>query len=107
SEKIAALDVVYRRLREVGLGEFCLEVHSSKSKKTEVLAQLHSAWEARGTADADTWQAEAQRLQGHRDVLNQNAERLHERYPNGYTIYDAIGIVSTNQDVAPINLAWT
>lgn len=33
SEKIAALDVVYRRLREVGLGEFCLEVHSSKSKK--------------------------------------------------------------------------
>ena len=33
--------------------------------------------------------------------------RLHERYPNGYTIYDAIGIVSTNQDVAPINLAWT
>ncbi|KXF19699.1 DNA helicase [Pseudomonas aeruginosa] len=107
SEKIAALDVVYRRLREVGLGEFCLEVHSSKSKKTEVLAQLHSAWEARGTADADTWQAEAQRLQGHRDVLNQYAERLHERYPNGYTIYDAIGIVSTNQDVAPINLAWT
>ncbi|MBN0105923.1 AAA family ATPase, partial [Pseudomonas aeruginosa] len=58
SEKIAALDVVYRRLREVGLGEFFLEVHSSKSKKTEVLAQLHSAWEARGTADADTWQGE-------------------------------------------------
>ncbi len=27
SEKIAALDVVYRRLREVGLGVFCLELH--------------------------------------------------------------------------------
>ncbi|MCO3053528.1 DUF3320 domain-containing protein [Pseudomonas aeruginosa] len=106
SEKIAALDVVYRRLREVGLGEFCLEVHSSKSKKTEVLSQLHSAWEARGTADAATWQIEAQRLQGHRDVLNLYVERLHECYPNGYTIYNAIGIVSTNQDLAPINLAW-
>lgn len=106
SEKIAALDVVYRRLREVGLGEFCLEVHSSKSKKTEVLSQLHSAWEARGTADAATWQIEAQRLQGHRDVLNLYVERLHESYPNGYTIYNAIGIVSTNQDLAPINLAW-
>ncbi|MEW3947065.1 hypothetical protein, partial [Pseudomonas aeruginosa] len=86
--------------------EFCLEVHSSKSKKTEVLAQLHSAWEARGSADTETWQVEAQRLQGHRDVLNRYVERLHKRYPNGYTIYDAIGIVSTNQDVAPINLNW-
>ncbi|MCP1604216.1 DUF3320 domain-containing protein [Pseudomonas citronellolis] len=107
SEKIAALDVVYRRLREVGLGEFCLEVHSNKSKKTEVLSQLHSAWEARGTADAETWQVEAQRLQGHRDVLNLYVERLHKRYPNGYTIYNAIGIVSTNQDIAPVSLAWT
>lgn len=107
SEKIAALDVVYRRLREVGLGEFCLEVHSNKSKKTEVLSQLHSAWEARGTADATTWQVEAQRLQGHREILNRYVERLHERYPNGYTIYNAIGVVSTNQDIAPINLAWT
>jgi hypothetical protein len=34
SEKIAALDVVYRRLREVGLGEFCLELHSSKARST-------------------------------------------------------------------------
>ena len=41
SEKIAALDVVYRRLREVGLGEFCLELHSSKARKLDVLAQLH------------------------------------------------------------------
>ncbi|WP_216073037.1 hypothetical protein, partial [Acinetobacter baumannii] len=64
------------------------------------------AWEARGTADAATWQIEAQRLRGHRDVLNLYVERLHECYPNGYTIYNAIGIVSTNQDLAPINLAW-
>ncbi|MGX5726193.1 DUF3320 domain-containing protein [Metapseudomonas otitidis] len=106
SEKIAALDVVYRRLREVGLGEFCLEVHSNKSKKTEVLSQLQSAWEARGVADASTWKAEAQRLQSHRDVLNLYVERLHERYPNGYTIYDAIGVVSTNLEVLPVNLAW-
>ena len=40
AEKIAALDVVYRRLREVGLGEFCLELHSNKSRKLDVLGQL-------------------------------------------------------------------
>lgn len=106
SEKIAALDVVYRRLREVGLGEFCLEVHSSKSKKTEVLSQLHSAWEARGTSDAATWQMEAQRLQSLRENLNLYVERLHERYPNGYSIYDAIGVVISNKDLPLIGLSW-
>ena len=28
SDKMAALEVVDRRLREVGLGDFCLELHS-------------------------------------------------------------------------------
>lgn len=62
SEKIAALDVVYRRLREIGLGEFCLELHSSKARKTDVLAQLQSAWEAKGQVDSAAWEVEAQRL---------------------------------------------
>jgi hypothetical protein len=42
SEKIAALDVVYRRLREVKLGEFCLELHSSKARKLDVPLCQHS-----------------------------------------------------------------
>ncbi|MDH3605058.1 MAG: hypothetical protein OEU26_36130, partial [Candidatus Tectomicrobia bacterium] len=40
SEKMAALDVVYRRLREKRLGDFCLELHSSKANKRHVLDQL-------------------------------------------------------------------
>jgi hypothetical protein len=40
--KIAALDVVYRRLRDVGLGDFCLELHS-KARKLDVLHQLGRA----------------------------------------------------------------
>src|SRR5262249_36749662 len=30
SEKMAALEVVFQRLRRVGLGDFCLELHSHK-----------------------------------------------------------------------------
>lgn len=41
--KILALDVVFRRLREVGLGEFCLELHSNKSRKLDVLSQLQKS----------------------------------------------------------------
>ena len=70
SEKIAALDVVYRRLREVKLGEFCLELHSNKARKLDVLAQLQNAWEAQGEMDPEVWRAQAQRLQRLRNDLN-------------------------------------
>jgi len=40
SEKMAALEVVKQRLDRVGLGEFCLELHSRKSRKRDVLAEL-------------------------------------------------------------------
>ena len=40
SEKMAALDVVKRRLDQCGLGEFCLELHSHKANKRVVLEQL-------------------------------------------------------------------
>lgn len=42
SEKMAALEVVKSRLDAVGLGEFCLELHSRKSNKKEVLHELES-----------------------------------------------------------------
>ncbi|HEX8372411.1 MAG TPA: DUF4011 domain-containing protein [Chthoniobacterales bacterium] len=43
SEKLAALEVVKRNLDVVGLGEFCLELHSHKTRKQEV----HSAMQRR------------------------------------------------------------
>lgn len=106
SEKIAALDVVYRRLREVGLGEFCLELHSSKARKLDVLAQLQKSWEARGEVDSEVWRAEAARLKRLRDDLNVYVERLHFRYRNGMTIFDAIGCVADGKDVPALVLSW-
>ncbi len=40
SEKMAALEVVKARLDRAGLGDFCLELHSRKSNKKEVLKEL-------------------------------------------------------------------
>ena len=107
SEKIAALDVVYRRLREVKLGEFCLELHSSKARKLDVLAQLQNAWEAQGDVDPDAWRAQAQRLKRLRDDLNGYVERLHFRHANGMTIFEAIGRVVDGEDVPALNLRWS
>lgn len=106
SEKIAALDVVYRRLREIGLGEFCLELHSSKARKLDVLAQLQSAWSSSGHADAEQWRAEAEKLKRLRDALNIYVERLHQRRRNGLSLFDAIGTVSAGHDILTLLLAW-
>lgn len=106
SEKIAALDVVYRRLREVELGEFCLELHSSKARKLDVLAQLQRAWEAQGEVDPQEWREKASKLARERDALNIYVRKLHESHPNGLTIYKAIGVVVAGADLPGLNLSW-
>ena len=42
SEKMAALQVVYRRLQETHLADFCLPLHSYKANKKEILEQSSS-----------------------------------------------------------------
>ncbi|HEX9868810.1 MAG TPA: DUF4011 domain-containing protein, partial [Candidatus Tectomicrobia bacterium] len=45
AEKMAALEVVKKRLDEAGLGEFCLELHSTKAQKKDVLESLRKRLE--------------------------------------------------------------
>ncbi|WP_029048778.1 DUF3320 domain-containing protein [Cupriavidus sp. amp6] len=106
SEKMAALDVVYRRLADVGLGNFCLELHSSKARKTEVLEQLRTSWDASASLAPDQWDAEAARLEGLRSHLNGYVERLHQRHSNGLSVYEAIGRVVGGHDLPALRLSW-
>lgn len=43
SEKMAALEVVKRRLDTAGLSPYCLELHSQKAKKTEFIRELEKS----------------------------------------------------------------
>src|SRR5207245_7582856 len=47
SDKAAALDVVYARLRAAGLSEFVLELHSHKATRKEVAKQLGKSLQTR------------------------------------------------------------
>ncbi len=49
AEKLAALEVVRRRLDDAGLGVFCLEVHSHKTKKGALLNDLAQRSSMRGS----------------------------------------------------------
>lgn len=106
SEKMAALSVVHRRLTAIGLGPFCLELHSSKSKKAEVLQQLGSALDMAGQRTADDWSREAERLAQLRQDLNGLVDALHQSYPNGLTVFDAVGTCLGNAGKEPSAMPW-
>ncbi|MCG6117268.1 MAG: DUF3320 domain-containing protein [Aquimonas sp.] len=106
AEKIAALDVVHRRLREVGLSEFCLELHSSKSRKLDVLSQLQTSWQAKGIDASTVWAAKAQQLSRLREQLSSYVERLHFRHRNGWTIFRAIGSVVGGSALPDLRFRW-
>lgn len=106
SEKRAALDVVYRRLEQVGLGDFCLELHSHKSAKIEVLRQLERAWNAKGALAQEDWLAKTKELQALRDELNGFAAALHHRHACGLTVHDAVWRVVRDDDGALPEFGW-
>ncbi len=92
AEKTAALDVVHRRLREHGLGNCCIELHSNKAERRRFLEQLKDSWTNRATGDDSEWLRVSDRLRIRRDELNGYVAALHTSSPNGWTAYQAMGI---------------
>jgi very-short-patch-repair endonuclease len=45
SQKMAALNVVHKRLEEVGLGRYCLNLHNYRGNKKEIIRQLNTELE--------------------------------------------------------------
>jgi very-short-patch-repair endonuclease len=106
SEKMAALEVVHRRLNDIGLGPFCLELHSSKARKVEVLQQLGQALDITAERTVNDWAREAERLGQLRQDLNSLVEALHKVYPNGMTVFSAIGKCIEFSGNIPSTLPW-
>jgi hypothetical protein len=78
SEKMAALEVVFKRLRDVHLDDFCLELHSHKANKREVVAELKLALDSRLKPTQLPASADFEKLKRTRQQLNDYVEALHE-----------------------------
>jgi very-short-patch-repair endonuclease len=72
SEKMAALKVVKDRLDHMGLGLYCLEVHSAKASKTAVLKSIRERMEYPRRI------ANVQEVESAREALRQTRRRLTE-----------------------------
>lgn len=93
AEKSAALDVVHRRLKAYGLADACLELHSNKSDRKSVLAQLGAAWDRHSDAEDQEWIRLGESLRIERSELNHYVADLHEPGSHGRSIYHGIGTV--------------
>lgn len=90
AEKMAALSVVQKRLASIGLAPFCLELHSNRAKKKDVLEQLDAALCVGRQASPENYVQQARRLGEARRELNDFVRELHAVRPYGLTLYDAI-----------------
>src|SRR5262249_50736810 len=69
AEKMAALEVVKRRLDNAGVGDSCLELHSNKANKRALLEELRRTWDL-GSPRGDYAHSLNSRLTEARDELN-------------------------------------
>jgi len=102
AEKMAALEVVHRRLQQSGLGPLALELHSNKVTKRAVLEELRRTRDAQiRTMRGDT--AVIDRLAEATQALNVFADRLHEPLrPCGLSPHQIVGrLVKAHDDQAP------
>ena len=88
AEKMAALEVVQKRLASIGLAPFCLELHSNKTKKSLVMDQLRKTTEVAQLASNGTFTKEAAQLDALKQELNAHIERLHKMQSCGLSVYD-------------------
>ena len=108
SEKMAALEVVYKRLSTAGLGDFCLTLHDPDAKRKDIIDQLAVSVKLAGSkVDASKKAREnLDLLMITRSKLDTYVKELHtEIKPLGETIFHINGYLSELDDYPDIDYA--
>ena len=108
SEKKAALDVVYNRLKGCGFADFILTLHSNKANKKETLNQLENvlALSRKQVSVNDSVQYKLDKLVKDRKELNDYAKQVNEVVPPlNKSIFYANGVVSEYSDVDDVSFS--
>lgn len=104
SEKLAALNVVYDKLKKVGLEEFCLELHSHKANKKQVIEELCRTLRLQKSGVSDKAEKELRIKQEAQQQLDAYAVELHKIRPNiNKTLYQLYEEVSACRVAADIS----
>ncbi len=83
AEKLAALEVVHRRLNNVGLGDFCLELHSHKSQKQQIIENISLRLDNKGNyPHPKDIEFDITRYEKLKTDLNNHAKRINRSWKN-------------------------
>lgn len=98
AEKMAALEVVDKRLSSLGLSPFCLQLHSNKTTKKNALEQLDAGLNLkyRGVK-SDYYKYTLEDFQKTRSELSEYVTELHRTYPFGYSLKQLIDLYTTTE----------
>jgi hypothetical protein len=108
SEKLAALEVVYKRLKEAGLDDFCLPLHSHKANKREILNEIGKNLNLKDKPIRlkNSAMTELTELFRDRGQLNKYAEELHAAIPPlGESLYEVFGKLAKAGSVPSVDFA--
>lgn len=91
AEKMAALNVVKDRLEQVGLGDFCLELHSTKVSKSQIAKDLEEKYSKHYNYRECDISSEIQRYEQYKNMLTQYAIEINTEWKkSGYTIHQIL-----------------
>lgn len=92
AEKQAALQVVKKRLDEIGIGEFCLELHSGKSaQKADIVRSIENTLSLKDDyTEGEKFDADAHKIVEDRDKLKAPLMALHKKRRIGVSVYEGI-----------------
>lgn len=97
AEKQAALNVVKKRLCEIGIGEFCLELHSGKTAdKGEIVRSIENTLALKSTFDESKFFSDAEAIKHLRETIKEPFYALHEKRGAGVSVYEGILNYFTN-----------
>ncbi|MDR0569117.1 MAG: DUF4011 domain-containing protein [Spirochaetaceae bacterium] len=108
SDKMAALEVVHKRLSAAGLKDFCLPLHSHNAKRREILDQLEGSLKIAQNQALLTGSAfdKLAQLKRQRELLNQYSRELHTVVePLGKTIFYVNGKIAALDSVPNIEFS--
>lgn len=90
AEKMAALEVVQKRLAALGIKDFCLELHSNKAVKKNVLDQLKRGLEIRVWGMSTDYDQKIEEVHRMRTQLDAYAQALHKQRKCGMSVRELI-----------------
>lgn len=106
SEKAAALQVVLKRLTEVGLSDFCLSLHNYKADKKEIIDSINANLSLQAEYVGNSALRALTELFHDRQYLDAYADELHRPIaPLGDSIYTVFGKLSRLENASAIEFS--